>query len=194
MSDSRHHTETRSETIFRHTRAMIASGQISWKTFLSRVAERYCRQTPALVRCIQFRFETEDDLDANVKKLRRLEEQPLKLRMPLDLEEAWVQELLEPYKSACLADLSLRFGLLPAALPQACAMADSRRYADYMGAAAGPIPLIAMMLANGTIDPDDEPLAEEAKRELRGVITAATQMIAQIDLQVFGRGPQAKGE
>lgn len=178
---SRPQQETRSEVIHRHTARMFHETRCSREAFGQGVVENYHRLVPPAAREIQFK--TEGDFfhcaKINAQKLMRYVDDRVNARMPVDLEEAWVLALSEPYRADCLHDLARRYGLLAVPVPTdgATALQSMSSVTREFGQACE---AIAPIIANGSFGPEDVEFAEKAERELEDLITSATGMLHQV--------------
>lgn len=114
MVDLTHPAESRSATIFRHTRAMQQATGCSMQTFAARVIEHYHAAVPQHLRDITFKSggDVYRDAQTNAQHLARWMNPDESTRMPVDIEESWVAGLGEPFAAACRRDLARRYGLL----------------------------------------------------------------------------------
>jgi hypothetical protein len=106
--------ETRSATIFRHTRAMQRATGCSMQTFSARVIEHYHAHVPEHMREIVFKVggDVFRDAQTNAQHLSRFMDPDTATRLPVDLEESWVAALGGEFLADCRRDLARRYGLL----------------------------------------------------------------------------------
>lgn len=173
-------SETRSETIFRHTRAMLHETRCSIEAFSQRVVEAYHARVSADARDVIFK--TEGDVfrcaATNAQKLNRYMLADVNARLPVDLEEAWVLGLSLPYRDRCLHDLAGRYGFLPVRSPIAAGSLDASALARLTRDFGEALVSIGPMLADGCISSDERPAVSAAVRELEEVIADATELIS----------------
>ena len=173
----------RSQAIFGYTKqAQRQCGLVVCK-FATGVAQRYMHRVAECDRIIAFHVGTTTDTviaaeKANAQIVNRILDGTVK--MPADLEEAWVQELPPKLRDECARDLARRYGLAGAALPQASAnVAGSvsllaTEFGETMGA-------LAPLLADGTIDATDSPqLLREALKQGTDLMAAWLGLQQQI--------------
>lgn len=106
--------ETRTEVIFRHTSDQLRETRTSMQSFSIDVVEAYHDRVSPAARTVAFK--TSGDhyrcVQTNAERLARYMDDDTNVRMPVDLEEAWVLSLKEPYQGRCVRDLARRYGLL----------------------------------------------------------------------------------
>ncbi|MDI3259489.1 MAG: hypothetical protein QJR02_07310 [Sinobacteraceae bacterium] len=182
MSESMPISETRSEVIFRHTRRMLHERRISMPTFSQSVVERYVRSVAEAARCVQFQLVGDPfrAATANAQKLARYMDPCIDARLPVDLEEAWVFSLVEPYRTECVRELAARYGLLDVPLP--CCTADDLQSVGRLSREFGrAIQSMAPLIDDGRIDADDAPHLDAALTHIRGLLAAAEGLAARVE-------------
>ncbi len=172
--------ETRSQVVFGFTHAYLHHTSVSMPTFAVEVVRRYHEAVPGQARAVQF-HEGRDayrDMRANAQLLWRFLHG--EARLPVDLEEAWVESLGEPWREDCRAALAQRYGLLAAPLPVPgdgreveCVGAWIREFGEATQA-------LAPMLEDGRIGPEDVALAKRALQEINDVLAQGTALQARI--------------
>jgi hypothetical protein len=177
--------ETRSETIFRHTRRMLHERRLSMETFAQRVVEIYHTTTPLIARTVEFKTDGDPFRCAttNAQRCARWMNLDISTRLPVDIEDSWIQALDEPYREECIKDLLMRWELLTVHEPDRSATGGlgsiarlSREFGEAI-AKAGPI------LADGKVSAQEQVGAVEAGRELKDVISAATELLVLLEGQ-----------
>jgi hypothetical protein len=173
MTDRTQVAETRSETIFRHTRDMQRATGCSMQTFSARVVEHYHATVPEHLRDVTFKTggDVYRDAQTNAQHLARWMNPDEPARMPVDLEESWVAGLAEPYRSDCRRDLAHRYGLLDVPQPtaQVSDLGAVSRLTRELGEA---LEAIAPALDNGRFGPEDAAVLPNAIKELDDVLAA----------------------
>lgn len=114
--------ETRAATVQAHVLMALRHSGTDQADFADDVASLYHERTPLHARGVEFHQHTRG---ADPYQVRRANEQLLfrmlkaggPVRLPVELEEAVVMALPEPYRSECVRELAERYGLLAAALP-----------------------------------------------------------------------------
>lgn len=176
--------ETRSEVIFRHTNRMLHQTRCSWEAFAQRVVEHYHAAVPAEARAVQFK--TEGDLfhcaKINAQKVARYADDRVSARLPVDLEEAWVQGLTEPYRNECLRDLARRYGLLAVPVPvgSGCAVSAMQSVSAVSREFGQACEALAPIIADGQFGPEDREHVDRAEGELEDLLAAVTATLNQV--------------
>lgn len=181
--------ETRAAAIIAATQDYLDQTSATLPGFAQQVAEEYRRRVPAHARGIE--FHAGGDPVAAIGANRQLVRRMLtgEVRLPAELEEAWVAALPERWRARLVAELAARYGLLAVPIP-----GEGPRHGDLArlfreAGEAGQI--CARMLADGDFGPEDAPLFGDAIREIDDVIAAAVALKAQIRARVFPRGEAA---
>ena len=114
MKQKTQYLPPRQTVIYGYTRRMLDETSMNAQSFSMAVAEKYINSTAPDVRHVPFALG--DDLGqamkGNAQTLRRYMDGTVKT-MPVDLEDAWVMALPEPYRANCERDLARRRGMLP---------------------------------------------------------------------------------
>ena len=183
--------ETRSQTIVRHTQAYLQRTSDSWPTLATNVMERYHELVPAQQREVHFKIYGDAYKCArlNAQELRRMESGDI--RLPVDLEEAWVQSLPQPWQEQCLTDLAARYGLLAAPIPSTEAGGAVIDFAALLKEIAEMHEALAPAIADGVIDEQDRPLAVRMLKEITDVDAQLLTMRRQINKILDGRPGKA---
>ena len=126
------------------------------------VADLYMQRTPLHARTIEFHISRDPYADerANAQLVKRFLTDVV--RMPVDLEEALVLALPEPFRNACLADLAERLNLLAAPRPAPDAARQTIHLGEMARDAGEVMIALAPMFADGRIDSNDAALARHA--------------------------------
>ena len=173
---------TRSEVLFGYTRSMQRDTRTSIEAFAQTVVEIYHARTPAAVREVEFK--TIGDIfhcaTINAQKLRRYMDVDINARLPVDLEEAWVLALAEPYRDDCLRDLAARYGLLATPIPTGTPGSELDSLARLTREMGEAMQAIAPMLQDGRITEADRNYFSSARHELEDVMAAAGGLLEQI--------------
>ncbi len=179
MTDRTH--ETRTETLFRHTREMMRGTGCSMQTFATRVMEHYHAAVPEPARVVDFK--TSGDLfraaQTNAQRLARYMDPAVNVRLPVDLEESWVAALGEPHGSACRRDLAHRYGLLDVPQP-GNAVSDMQSVSRLTKELGEALEAISPALDNGRFGPEDASVLPNAIAELDDVLAAAQGLRARL--------------
>lgn len=189
MKSGSHSRETRSETLFRHARAMLHETRTSMEAFAQRVVEAYHSTVPPDAREVDFK--AAGDLfrcaATNAQKLKRYMDADVNARIPVDLEESWVAGLTEPYRSRCREDLLGRHGALVVDDPGAAVIDDPKAIATLLDEAGRSVQAVAPMVADGRIGPEDRPHADKAVRELLALARISLGLVKRIQAVTQGR-------
>lgn len=182
--------ETRSEVIFRHTRRQLHDLRLSMATFGQRVVEKYHELVPWEVRCVEFRTvgDAHAAMTINAQKLHRYMELEVNARMPVDLEEAWVEALAEPYHTECVRDLARRYGLLDVPLPAPVSRGDVQSVVKLTKEFAEALAAVAPILEDGRITPNERALVPGALLHIDALIGAAHGIRARLEAAVPSAG------
>lgn len=179
--------ESRSQTIFRHTRAMISETSITLEKFVLCLVEAH---EPVTRSGGAYRFKDTGnlivDITANVRRVERwMKDNPSASdgRLPVDVEESWIAAMPSPYQVACKRELAARFGFLGVPIPVPGVVQDHQSLAALMREAAEAVGAIAPMLeTGGGIGPEDAHLADNALEQLRDVVRECYALQSRIDI------------
>lgn len=174
--------DTRAAVVFRHTWAALRSSALCERKLAARIAEAYIARVPLADRVVAFHAgTTTDDLlraeKANAQLFGRFLRGVVKL--PADLEEAWVQALPEPHREECARELVRRYGFLPARAPTSGAGPVAtlgvllREFGETVGA-------LEPIVADGRVDGADAPHLKRALKELNDLQAALVSFQAQL--------------
>lgn len=180
--------ETRAQVIHRHVDHYVRHSGAKEHDFADAVAALYQERTPLHLRCVDFHAHAAggnpyDVLRANGQLLFRMLRPDGPTRLPVDLEEAVVLSLPEPFRGECQRDLAERLGLLAAALPapaDAPAGQHIKSPCELMRRAADAVERIAPMLEDGRIGPEDAPHFASALAAVNDVMGACVTINAQV--------------
>ena len=183
-------TETRSRTLLRYLSDAIHDTRLDIGTFTLSLVEQYNGLVPDHQR--DFRFQDTGqlhrDLAADTKKVQRFITGTV--RIPSDLEEAWVAALPEPFESRLRVELAHRYGHLGVSLDDPTSRASSMAAPAHLMREAGECcTLLADMLADGELNGNDAPLKHTAISKLRQVRAIAVAVEHAIERDV----PDAEG-
>ena len=153
--------EPRSAVIVRHTvAAMRSSARMCMRKFAANVAERYIATTALVDRHLTF-HDPGSTIESAVKAEKANAQLVTRIldgtvRFPVDLEEAWVGSLIDPFRMDCARELARRYGFLGAVAPRAgdSAAVQLGDLAMQFGAV---MQALAPVMADGRIDAEDAP-------------------------------------
>ncbi|MGM0562810.1 MAG: hypothetical protein ACQES2_00630 [Pseudomonadota bacterium] len=169
-----HAGPTRQSVLVHYTRLCFEQTSLSETQLAAAVAERYCKTVPEHARGLSLKpLERSMDsdtylraCDANTKTFQRWMRGDINI--PVEVEEAWLDALLEPYRTAARFDLFARLGALPIRIDQ---IKPLEALADVLKEGADAIHAEAPMLADGKVDEAD---AEHAPAAIREHLEAAS--------------------
>lgn len=173
----------RDAVIADHVAAAMRLTRLSMETFAQTVADLYHERTPLELRGVRFhevgRADPYRDMRKNAQIVRRYLAGEL-CRMPVELEEALVLALPDPFQSACLRELAGRYGLIAAAAPASDGDEQVQQVAELMRAAGETISAIVPMLDDGLIDITDADHAPDALAQLEQLQGHVVTLVALI--------------
>lgn len=186
--------ETRSEVVFRYVKLMVRSTGASIEDYSVDVVRHWRDRTPAAARHGDFHIAGSvfEQMKSNGQKIRRWMNPEVSARPSVDVEEALVLGLPEPFRSDCLRELAVRCGGLFVALnttatPLLGDMAELLTQSGEALAALGPL------FADGRIDSSDDTQALlKARRELQDVQSVIAGITSRIDQALEGTATRAK--
>jgi len=174
--------ETRSDVVRRHVNNCLrAEKKVTEETFADDVKGIYHdRVSHADDRVVHFHDggDATKMLAANAQLLFRMIKGSVKF--PADIEEAVVLALPEPYQNDCLAELSGRYGLLAAHVPDCSPNSSVTNISHLMKETGEALEAIAPMLSDGVIDKKDSHLAKTALKEINDVLAELIRVQTEI--------------
>ncbi|MDR3389899.1 MAG: hypothetical protein P4L92_22915 [Rudaea sp.] len=184
--------ETRQQTIVCHvTLAMAATTMRCYATDVARI---YAERTPVAMRDVEF-HQTRDpyaDQRANAQIVQRYIDG--RSRMPVEIEEALVLALPEPFRGECKRELAARYGDLAAPIPSAAPGAPMADAGMLMAECGQALVELSQSYRDGVIVHGESGVARDAINKLTDVIAQATglrerliQALAPIQLRSAGR-------
>jgi hypothetical protein len=189
---------TRVGVIWRHLIFALANSKLDRETYADDVAQLYNARTPAHERGLQFHQHARGSdpykvRTANRQMVFRMLDPEGPVRAPMELEEAAVLALPQPFQRECLRELAARYGLLAAPLPTAgddpaSLAASCGEFAREFGEC---LLALAATIGDGHLDPSDIARSPSAIHELDGLIAHATSLRALhvANIEAGGRGP-----
>lgn len=154
--------EARAACIVHHANMALRKSALTDRAYGQAVADLYMQRTPLHARTIEFHVSRDPYADerANAQIVKRFLTDVV--RMPVDLEEALVLALPEPFRAACLADLAERLNLLAAPRPAQDAARQTIHLGEMARDAGEVMIALAPMFTDGRIDSNDAALAKHA--------------------------------
>jgi hypothetical protein len=112
--------EPRSQVVYRHTREALRKTSMTPNVLADAIAEQYQARVAPVERTLQFHVGTTADSitkaqKANLQIFSRFYDGTV--RLPVDLEEAWVAALPGQHRIDCERELAQRYGFLGARAP-----------------------------------------------------------------------------
>ena len=152
---------TRQAVLLLHAKEFRSRRGVSLENWAERVDREYCRRVPE-----QHRTISAPDLsgitnaDVYRKRLRAWDQvirrfDEGEVRFPSELEEAWIFALEDPYRSACIRELSHRVGCYGAQIRPDGAVGDHSAWGDALESFGSVTVLMGQILADGVIDDRD---------------------------------------
>lgn len=177
--------DSREAVLAHHVAMALRHGGLTLEDFAQAVADHYRQRTPFHARRVPFVESGRDPYiaaRANAQTLgRMLGMRQGPVRLPVDVEEAIVLALPEPYQHECVRELLDRMGMLPVRAADCGAGADPLRGpAVLMRETAESILALETVLANREWKAADRPAVEHALRELTDVQAAAAGLIVRL--------------
>lgn len=178
--------ESRSQIIAEHVLLAVSRSALTERTYAQTVADLYMERTPLHARTVPFASSADPyaDSEANRQTVKRMLDG--RVRMAVDLEEALILALPQPYREHLLRDLSERLGLLAAAQPEALPAGQQHQVGTLVQHMGDSIQRLAPMLDDGKLDAGDMVHAEAALRELDALQAQAVTLRSAICQHVLG--------
>lgn len=167
----------RSHVLFEHTRRVLARTSLCVRKLAMTTAENYMASVPPEYRTVPFRwgFTVEELCKAerhNAQVITRYLDGTVKV-LPVDLEDAWVMALPEPYRGECERDLARRRNTLAVRLVEDGTAGQAYCLARLMGEFGQLVEAVAPAMADGRITEADLP-------HLRRIIAESDDVLAAI--------------
>ncbi len=175
--------ETRAHVIEAHVAFALRHTGIDQADFAEDVARRYRDRTPLHARGVEF-HEHERGADpyavrrANAQLLFRMLRPDGPARLPVELEEAIVLSLPEPFLHECLRELNARYGLMAAPLPEVEGVEVTAAVGNFTRDFGECLAALARTVSDGRLETSDAKDAPAVIRELDDVIAGAISLRA----------------
>ena len=174
---------SRRELLAGYIDSMLRVSSLSALDFAGRVAVNYARLVPEASRKIALKLEPEsgekairDTIQSNYQIVHRwLTGHTV---MPVEVEEALVASLDEPYRSRCIHDLCRRHGVMPVMRGTGGPLVGLGQLLESSGEV---LKQAAVVLADGQINEADREHAAPAAASLRQMISDATAMLVALE-------------
>jgi hypothetical protein len=183
--------DTRAGCIVHHVNMALRKSALTQRGYGQAVADLYLQRTPLHARTLEFHASRDPYADeaANAQLVKRLLNGTV--RVPVDVEEAMVLALPEPFRGACLTDLAGRYGLLAAPRPTHEGLQQTIHLGELARDAGETMIALAPMFADGRIAADDAPLAAKALASIAGLQALLVTMEASIRVCAVPRAREA---
>ena len=176
--------EPRSQVIFRHTQAAFRATALEPMQLAIHVADEYQARTAPHERIVEFHVGTTVDTITKAKKANlQIVDRFMKgvVKLPVDLEEAWVASLPAPHREDCERELAQRYGFIGARSPMSSAAAQML-CAGQVSVEFGELLQRVALITDGEVHgPDDVAELTRALKEGKDLIAAATTLVASIE-------------
>jgi tRNA(Met) C34 N-acetyltransferase TmcA len=183
--------EPRSAVICRATTECIRNSGHTDTSFAQAVAESYMQRVAPAERVVQFHVGTDlASIDVahkrNAKIVERFRDGTVKL--PADLEEAWVAAMPQPWRDDCERELARRYGFLGARAPEIVPNAGVLQVAGLALEVGHTLEALAQVMADGKVDASDVPALLRALRESRDLAAELETLQARIQAALEEQG------
>lgn len=173
---------TRDAVIHRHvTTAMMHARGMTRETFAADVVDLYHARTAPNLRAIAFHVaargaDVYEVQRANGQLLFRMLNPDGPTRLPVEIEEAVVLALPEPYRNECLRELANRYGLLAVPVPAADGLGRLVHTGEAVRKFGDVLLALAQTIGDGHLDAADVDNAPRAVTELDALIAMASSL------------------
>lgn len=179
MKTKAHYQPPRQSVIFGYTRRMLDETNTNAQSFSMMVAENYITNVAPDVRNVPLELGQGEKLCAAMKNngqiIRRFMDRTVK-NLPVDLEDAWVMSLPEPYRSDCERDLARRRNMLMVPMLPDADTADAENLSTLAKEFGELVHALAPALADGHFDRKDLKYARKILNESDDLITAVLSL------------------
>lgn len=175
---------TRQAVLIAHTEAVIHETGAERTDLALAIARQYHAQVPREHQSLNLELEPQqDDVDAYVRWVERTRKAVERLmtgavRLPVEIEDAWVAALPQPYRSRCIQALVERMDHLAVEIPdEGASTADLGRV---MKEAGEEVHAAGEVFADGRIDERDIPYLPDAERRCRESAAASLALATRL--------------
>lgn len=157
-----HDAPTRTAVLILHAEMYRARHGLSHEHWCEALDAAYCDLVPEQHRaCKAPDLRSITDAKTYLRSLRSWDQQVRRwvdgdVRMPVDVEEAWVEALADPYRTACKRELARRMGLWGAIKAEDGPAGDHECWARSLTSFGEITQSMGRILADGCIGPQDE--------------------------------------
>ena len=180
--------EPRHQVIADHVALALSRCSMVERTYAQQVVDIYHQRTPDSARTLKFHVTNDPYADqrANCQMVRRMLDGAV--RMPVEIEEAMVLALPEPYRHHLMGELAQRLGLLAAELPSVDAAGQQHQVGDLLRDAGDALDKLSKMLDDGVLDERDEAYAHDALVALSHLSARSATLTEAIRQHVLHEG------
>lgn len=175
--------EPRSQVIFRHTQAAFRATALEPMQLAIRIADEYQARVAAHERIVEFHVGTTVDTITKAKKANlQIIDRFLKgtVKLPADLEEAWVASLPAPHREDCERELAQRYGFIGARSPLSTTAAELLCTGE-VSVEFGQLLQRFALVADGRVNgPEDIAELRRTLKEAQDLCAAATTLVASL--------------
>lgn len=179
--------EPRSQVIFRHTLAAFRSTSFTQMQLAVAVADAYQARVAPHDRIVEFHAGTTVDTIERAKKANlQIIDRYMKgtVKLPADLEEAWVACLPEAHRLDCERELAQRYGLLGARCPDGNTTSQML-CASQVAIEFGQLLQQFAFVSDGQVrNVEDVAELQRARKEGMDLIAAVTSLVASINTRL----------
>lgn len=193
MTQQRHYSAPRAQVLFRYTTEAIRNSGLDDKSFAAEVAEKYMATVAPPERIIAFHVGTDTATidqanNRNAKLIERFRNGTVKL--PADLEEAWVAALPEPWRTDCARELARRYGFMGAKTPagDAGSVLSTARMCIELGES---LQAMAEVSPTGAADGCPLPALRKALKEMQDLQAEVATLMAGLQQAIDAQTPRA---
>lgn len=178
--------DTRSQRIAEHVALAVARSALTERAYAQHVADIYLERTPLHVRAIEFHVSADPyaDAQANAQIVKRMLDG--RVRMPVDVEEALMLALPEPYRAHLFAELAERVGLMVGERVPAEAAAQQQQLGALLHEMGHTVDALSRLLDDGVLDERDAPHAPQALRRMEQLQARLAALQEGIRTHVLG--------
>lgn len=174
--------ETRSDVIWRHVAKMARQTADSIEDYSEDVLRVWLERTPLSARRMDFVKDgpVYERMRTNGKKIRRWMSPDSPGRPSIDVEEALVYALPEPYRSNCRRELARRYDLLDVPVPDCAHTTALENMASFTSEVGLVFQRLSPVLSDGNIGKNDREFIPAAITELQNLVAAAEGLMLRL--------------
>lgn len=169
--------DTRTAVLCAHLTLALHHSSLTMRSYATTVRDQYEQRTPRHARTLEFHTSRTDpyaDERANAQIVQRFIDGTT--RMPVEVEEALVFALPQPFHGECQRELAERYGNLAAPIPSTETDAPLGDAGKLMAECGQALMELSRCYSNGSIVHGESNTARSALNELTDVIAEATSL------------------